>query len=57
LAANSSAPELDGTGAAVRNLVRQAEFFYPLTDRLPDPLVENDLTVDVQLAIDEAPKK
>jgi len=57
LAANSGAPELDGTGAAVRNLVRQAEFFYPLTDRLPDPLVENNLTVDVQLAIDEAPKK
>jgi hypothetical protein len=57
LAANYSAPELDGTGAAVRTLVRQAEAFYPLTDRLPDPLIEGNLPVDAQLAIDQAPRE
>ena len=57
LAANGEAPEIDGTGASVRNLVRQARAFYPLTDRLPDPLIKGNLLDDIQLAIDTTPRK
>jgi hypothetical protein len=57
LAANLNAPELDGTGARIRVLTSKAQTFIPLTDRLPDPLVEGNLAVAAQLAIDRVPKK
>jgi len=57
LAVNRTAPEIDGTGATIRRLVAGARRFFPVTDRLPDPLVEGSLWVDVQLAVDSAPRK
>jgi hypothetical protein len=57
LAVNRTAPEIDGTGAMVRRLVAGAKRFFPVSDRLPDPLVEGSLWVDVQRAVDSAPRK
>jgi hypothetical protein len=57
LAANQSAPGLDGTGDMVRRAARAAERFFPLTDRLPEPLAEGNLWVEVQLSADRAPRK
>jgi hypothetical protein len=57
LAADQAAEELDGVGAMVRRRVGGAERFFPVTDRLPDPLVEGNLWVEVQLAVDRTPRK
>lgn len=54
LAANLNAPELDGTGSAVRSLVTQARALIAVTDRLPEPLVENNLLVQAQWAAEGA---
>jgi hypothetical protein len=56
LSTNQSAPELDGVGAMVRTMSRGAARFFPVTDRLPAPLVEGNLWTDVQLAVDRAPR-
>jgi hypothetical protein len=57
LALSGEAPELDADGAAARRLVRGCDRFFPLTDRLPDPLVESSLFVDIQLALERVPRK
>jgi len=57
LAAGQAAEELDGVGAMVRRRVGACGRFLPVTDRLPDPLVEGSLWVEVQLAVDSAPRK
>jgi hypothetical protein len=57
LSADQSAPELDGVGAMVRRMSRGASRFFPVTDRLPAPLVEGSLWVEVQLSVDRAPRK
>jgi hypothetical protein len=49
LAADRAAPELDSEGALARRLVEGAERFIPLSDRLPEPLVEDCLLVEIQL--------
>lgn len=50
LAADRAAPELDSEGALARRLAEGAERFIPLSDRLPEPLVEDSLLVTIQLA-------
>ena len=57
LSTDQSAPELDGVGAMVRTMSRGASRFFPVTDSLPDPLVEGSLWVEVQLSVDRAPRK
>ena len=57
LSTAQSAPELDGVGAMVRRISRGASRFFPVTDRLPAPLVEGSLWVEVQLSVDRAPRK
>ncbi|MDA8424954.1 MAG: hypothetical protein M0Z80_02355 [Treponema sp.] len=56
LAADRAAEELDGVGAMLRRRVGASVRFLPVTDRLPDPLVEGSLWVEVQLAVDRAPR-
>jgi hypothetical protein len=57
LAVNQSAPELDEIGVMVRRTTREAGRFFPVTDRLPEPLTEGNLWLDVQLSVDRAPRK
>lgn len=57
LAANGAEQELDSTGAHVRSIVGSSDRFFPLTDRLPDPLIENNLIVSIQLAFDRVARE
>lgn len=56
LAASFNAPEIDGDGAHARQVVQRAARFVPVTDRLPDPLVEGSLVTEIQLAVDKTPR-
>ncbi|HTP58215.1 MAG TPA: hypothetical protein VMM82_04810 [Spirochaetia bacterium] len=57
LSVDQSAPELDVVGAMVRRMSSGAARFFPVSDRLPDTLVEGNLWAEVQLAVDRAPRK
>lgn len=57
LAADQRAPELDSVGELARRLVASAPRFYPVTDRLPNPMVGGSLLVEIMRAVDQAPKK
>jgi len=56
LAASFNAPEVDGEGAHARQLVQRASRFFPVTDRLPSPLVEGNLPTEIQLIVDRSGK-
>ena len=55
LAVNLLAPEIDGEGAAVRNLVKLAGRFAVTSDRLPAALTERNRATDIELAFEQAP--
>ena len=57
LAADRAAPEIDSAGALARKMVEGADRFFPVSDRLPDPLVEGSLLVEIQLALGRASGK
>lgn len=57
LAADQRAPELDSVGELARRLVASSPRFYPVTDRLPNPMVGGSLLVEITRAVDQAPRK
>jgi hypothetical protein len=54
LAVNLLAPEIDGEGASVRNLVKLAAHFVLTSDRLPPTLTEKNRPTDIELAFERA---
>ncbi|NNM66628.1 MAG: hypothetical protein HKM06_01315 [Spirochaetales bacterium] len=57
LAVNLLAPEIDNSSAQVRELARNVSGFIPVTERLPDPLPNDNLMSSLQVAIDYAKKR
>jgi hypothetical protein len=57
LAANLRAPEIDGEGAAVRNLAVQALAFFAVSDSLPLAQDNQTLLSDIQTVVDRIPRR
>jgi len=57
LAASPAAPEIDGTGAGVRQLLYRPATVFPVTDRLPTPIDPKSLFGAIEEMIETSPKR